>query len=80
MVCELDAGRPNHHVPRFHRMAAISKRKDHGEAGAGAYLQNQLHRQKGDDRKGNGARRQQHSRQIAQPDQTTAICGGIELV
>ena len=24
MVCELDAGRPNHHVPRFHRIAAIS--------------------------------------------------------
>ena len=24
MVCELEAGRPNHHVPRFHKMAAIS--------------------------------------------------------
>ncbi len=26
-VCELDAGRPNHHVPRFHRMAATSSAK-----------------------------------------------------
>src|SRR6516162_2341627 len=23
-VCELDAGNPNHHVPRFHRMAAVN--------------------------------------------------------
>src|ERR1700761_8131093 len=26
-VCELDAGSPNHHVPRFHRIAAISSAK-----------------------------------------------------
>jgi len=23
-VCELDAGNPNHHVPRFHRIAAVN--------------------------------------------------------
>jgi hypothetical protein len=27
IVCELDAGRPNHHVPRFHKMAASSRAK-----------------------------------------------------
>ena len=27
MVCELEAGSPNHQVPRFHRMAAISSAK-----------------------------------------------------
>ena len=27
MVCELDAGRPNHHVPRFHKIAAIRRQK-----------------------------------------------------
>ena len=27
MVCELDAGSPNHQVPRFHRMAAMSRAK-----------------------------------------------------
>ena len=27
MVCELDAGKPNHQVPRFHRIAAISSAK-----------------------------------------------------
>ena len=27
MVCELEAGSPNHHVPRFHRIAAISSAK-----------------------------------------------------
>ena len=26
-VCELDAGRPKYHVPRFHRMAAIRSAK-----------------------------------------------------
>ena len=27
IVCELEAGRPKYHVPRFHRMAAISSAK-----------------------------------------------------
>ncbi len=27
MVCELDAGRPRHHVARFHRIAATSRAK-----------------------------------------------------
>ena len=27
MVCELEAGRPNHQVPRFQRMAAMSRAK-----------------------------------------------------
>jgi len=27
IVCELDAGRPSHHVPRFHMMAAIKSAK-----------------------------------------------------
>ena len=27
MVCELEAGSPNHHVPRFHTIAAISSAK-----------------------------------------------------
>ncbi len=27
MVCELEAGRPRHHVARFHRIAATSRAK-----------------------------------------------------
>ena len=80
MVCELDAGRPNHHVPRFHRMAAISNAKTMAKPVPELTLRISSTRQEGDDRKGDGARRQQHSRQIAQPDETTAICGGRELV
>ncbi len=63
-VCELDEGRPKYQVPKFHRIAAMSKRKHHGEAGAAAHLQNQFDRQQRDDAERDGAGRDQHAQKI----------------
>jgi hypothetical protein len=49
-ACEELLGSPIAHVPRFQMIAAIQQREDHGVTGAAADLQDQLHRQQGDDR------------------------------
>lgn len=68
-VWELEAGRPNHHVPRFQRIAAI-RREDHGEAGALIDVENQFNRQQRQDGERDGAGRGEHADQVpdAGPD------------
>ncbi len=64
MVCELEAGNPKYQVPRFQRIAAINKRKNHRKARAAAYLQDQLHRQQSDDGECNGATGKQDADEV----------------
>src|SRR4030081_1154813 len=54
-VCELEAGRPSHQVPRFQRIAAIRGANPMAKPRAAADLQDQLDRQQRDDAKGDGA-------------------------
>jgi hypothetical protein len=56
------------------------QREDHGKAGAGADLQDQLHRQQRHDAEGDGAARGQTPRKLKKPDQMTANSAGIDLV
>jgi hypothetical protein len=54
--------------------------KDHGEAGAGADLENQLDRQQRDDREGHRAGGGSTPARLQMPDQTTAMLGSSEWV
>ena len=48
-VCELDDGRPNHHVPRFQMMAAVNSANTIAKPAPAADLQDKFHRQQRDD-------------------------------
>ena len=80
-VCELEAGRPNHQVPRFQIIAATSKCEDHREAGASADLQNQFHRQQRDDAEGDRAAGREHAEEIphAGPDHSDVRLHGVRV-
>ena len=63
-VCELDAGKPNHHVPRFQMMAATSSANTIENPRLAADLQDQFHREQGNDSECHGAARDQHADEI----------------
>ena len=63
-VCELDDGRPNHQVPRFQMMAAMSSAKTIAKPGAAADLEDELDRQQRDDPEGHRARRDEDADEV----------------
>jgi hypothetical protein len=62
-VWEEEAGRPSHQVLRFRMMAAI-RSANTWQAGAGAHLQDEFHRQQRDDAERDGAAGEQHAEEI----------------
>ena len=66
MVCELEAGKPEPPGAQVPDDGGDQQREDHGEAGAGADLQNQLDRQQRDDGEGHRAGGDEHAGQVAQ--------------
>jgi len=79
-VWEDEAGRPNHQVPRFHRIAAISRAKiiakpaeeptcKISSTGSRAMMPNAT-----------APLESSTPRKLKKPDHTTANCGGSELV
>ena len=80
-VCEDDAGRPSHQVPRFQMIAAISSANTMAKPALRADLQDQLDRQQRDDAEGDRAARTSSTpRKLKKPDQTTANSAGSEWV
>ena len=79
-VCDDEAGMPSAPRAEVPDDGGDEQREDHGEAGAGADLQDQLDRQQRDDAEGDGAGRHHHAEEIENPDQTTATFAGIEWV
>ena len=80
-VCELEAGRPNHQVPRFQMMAAMSREKTMAKPAPCADLQNQFDGEERNDGEGDGAGLEARTpMRFQKPDQTTAMWGSSEWV
>jgi len=79
MVCELDAGSPNHHVPRFHRIAAISSAKTMANR-CRSSPENSLDGRSVMTANATVPDDIRTPARLHIPTTTTAICGGSELV
>jgi len=79
-VCELDAGRPNHQVPRFQRMAATSKAKT--MANPAELPTCRISSTGSNETMAKATRPLEAStpRKFQKPDHTTAMCGSSEWV
>ena len=79
-VCEDDAGRPSHQVPRFHRMAAISRAKTMAKPAEEPTCRISSTGSRAMMPKATAPLESNTPRKLKQPDQTTAKCGGSEWV
>ena len=79
-VCELEAGRPSHHVPRFHRIAAISSANTMAKPAFDPTWR--INSTGSSDTTANATAPEDTSTPIRfhMPDQTTATCGSSECV
>jgi hypothetical protein len=80
MVCEDDAGRPSHQVPRFQRMAAISSANTIAKPEALPTCRISSTGSSEMMPKATAPLDSSTPRKLKQPDQTTATLAGIELV
>ena len=80
MVCELDAGRPNHHVPRFQRMAAIKSANTMAKPAPELTFRISSTGNKVMTAKATVPEESSTPVRLHNPDHTTAIFGGSELV
>src|ERR1700761_9053055 len=79
-VCELEAGRPNHQVPRFQRMAAVNKAKTMAKPALEPTCKISSTGSSETMPKATAPVEVTTPRKFQKPDHTTAICGSIEWV
>src|SRR6185503_4582292 len=79
-VCDEDAGRPSHHVPRFHKIAAISSANTIAKPAPEPTCR--INSTGSSEMMPNATAPLDNStpRKLKQPDQTTATFGGSECV